>query len=48
MPGIANCGGGGKANPLSFVENFMLSGFAAVTSKTISAPIERIKMVRTI
>jgi len=30
---------------LSFIEDFMLSGIAAVTSKTISAPIERIKMV---
>lgn len=29
----------------SFFENFMLSGFAAVVSKTIAAPIERIKMV---
>jgi len=30
---------------LSFGENFFLSGVAAVTSKTIAAPIERIKMV---
>jgi solute carrier family 25 (adenine nucleotide translocator) protein 4/5/6/31 len=30
---------------LNFAEDFVLSGFAAVTSKTISAPIERIKMV---
>jgi len=30
---------------LNFVEDFILSGVAAVTSKTISAPIERIKMV---
>jgi solute carrier family 25 (adenine nucleotide translocator) protein 4/5/6/31 len=30
---------------LSFLEDFMLSGTAAVTSKTIAAPIERIKMV---
>jgi solute carrier family 25 (adenine nucleotide translocator) protein 4/5/6/31 len=30
---------------LSFAEDFMLSGVAAVTSKTIAAPIERIKMV---
>jgi solute carrier family 25 (adenine nucleotide translocator) protein 4/5/6/31 len=30
---------------LGFVEDFMLSGIAAVTSKTIAAPIERIKMV---
>jgi len=30
---------------LNFAENFILSGIAAVTSKTIAAPIERIKMV---
>jgi len=30
---------------LSFFEDFMLSGVAAVTSKTIAAPLERIKMV---
>lgn len=30
---------------LSFAEDFFLSGVAAVTSKTISAPIERVKMV---
>merc|ERR1711935_946606 len=30
---------------LSAIEDFLLSGTAAVTSKTISAPIERIKMV---
>ena len=30
---------------LNFAEDFMLSGIAAVTSKTISAPIERVKMV---
>jgi solute carrier family 25 (adenine nucleotide translocator) protein 4/5/6/31 len=30
---------------LTFVEDFCLSGLAAVTSKTASAPIERIKMV---
>jgi len=34
-----------KLVQLSFVEDFLLSGTAAVTSKTISAPIERIKMV---
>jgi len=33
-----------KAN-LTFVENFGLAGLAAVISKTIAAPIERIKMV---
>jgi solute carrier family 25 (adenine nucleotide translocator) protein 4/5/6/31 len=30
---------------LSFAEDFLLSGVAAVTSKTIAAPLERIKMV---
>jgi solute carrier family 25 (adenine nucleotide translocator) protein 4/5/6/31 len=30
---------------LNFAEDFMLSGVAAVTSKTIAAPLERIKMV---
>jgi solute carrier family 25 (adenine nucleotide translocator) protein 4/5/6/31 len=34
-----------KIVKLTFVEDFMLSGTAAVTSKTISAPIERIKML---
>lgn len=34
-----------KKIKLSFVEDFFLSGTAAVTSKTIAAPIERIKMV---
>lgn len=33
-----------KAN-LSFAENFALAGFAAVVSKTVAAPIERVKMV---
>jgi len=33
-----------KAN-LGFAENFMLAGVAAVTSKTIAAPLERIKMI---
>lgn len=31
---------------LSFVEDFVLSGTAAVVSKTLSAPIERVKMVK--
>lgn len=35
----------GRKVKLGFVENFVLSGLAAVTSKTIAAPIERIKMV---
>ena len=30
---------------LSFAENFALSGFAAVISKTAAAPIERIKLL---
>ena len=34
-----------KVVSLNFAENFMLSGIAAVTSKTAAAPIERIKMV---
>lgn len=47
MPGLARCDEGMKSGtPLSFAENFILSGIAAVTSKTIAAPIERIKMVR--
>jgi len=35
----------GKFVKLNFVEDFVLSGTAAVTSKTIAAPIERIKMI---
>lgn len=35
----------GKKVQLEFYETFGLSGTAAVTSKTIAAPIERIKMV---
>lgn len=34
-----------KKVKLNFVEDFFLAGVAAVTSKTISAPIERVKMV---
>lgn len=30
---------------LSFAENFLLSGFSAVTSKTCAAPIERVKLM---
>jgi solute carrier family 25 (adenine nucleotide translocator) protein 4/5/6/31 len=44
MPTLAHCDAPKKVR-LSFVEDFMLSGTAAVTSKTIAAPIERIKMV---
>lgn len=36
---------GKKGNSLSFGENFMLSGVAAVVSKTAAAPIERIKLL---
>jgi len=36
---------GGKAPKLGFVENFMLSGAAAVISKTAAAPIERVKLL---
>jgi len=36
---------GKKSNNLSFAENFMLSGAAAVVSKTAAAPIERIKLL---
>jgi len=35
----------GKDTKLSFAENFVLSGVAAVTSKTAAAPIERIKLL---
>lgn len=36
-----------KAQPkkLSFIENFMLSGAAAIISKTAAAPIERVKLL---
>ena len=35
-----------KAPPkLSFIENFALSGCAAVISKTVAAPIERVKLL---
>jgi solute carrier family 25 (adenine nucleotide translocator) protein 4/5/6/31 len=30
---------------LSFIENFALSGVAAVVSKTAAAPIERVKLL---
>jgi len=36
---------GKKNNNLSFAENFLLSGAAAVVSKTAAAPIERIKLL---
>ena len=34
-----------KKPKLSFAENFALSGSAAVISKTIAAPIERVKLL---
>jgi len=34
-----------KEDELNFVESFLISGTAAVVSKTISAPIERIKLL---
>lgn len=37
--------GKGKEKQLSFIENFGLSGIAAVTSKTVAAPIERVKLL---
>lgn len=37
--------GGKQIQGLSFAENFMLSGAAAVISKTAAAPIERIKLL---
>lgn len=36
---------GKKDNNLSFAENFLLSGAAAVISKTAAAPIERVKLL---
>jgi len=36
---------GKKDNNLSFAENFLLSGAAAVISKTAAAPIERVKLM---
>lgn len=35
----------GKPKNVSFMENFLLSGFSAVTSKTCAAPIERVKLM---
>jgi solute carrier family 25 (mitochondrial adenine nucleotide translocator), member 4/5/6/31 len=35
----------GQAPKLGFVENFLLSGAAAVISKTVAAPIERVKLL---
>lgn len=34
-----------QSDKLSFVENFVLSGAAAVVSKTVAAPIERVKLL---
>lgn len=35
----------GKKDNLHFVENFALSGAAAIISKTAAAPIERVKLL---
>ena len=35
----------GEKDKLGFVENFMLSGAAAVISKTVAAPTERVKLL---
>jgi solute carrier family 25 (adenine nucleotide translocator) protein 4/5/6/31 len=47
MPALAACAAAKKGEKvrLSFVEDFMLAGTAAVVSKTVAAPIERVKMV---
>lgn len=37
--------GGKQVIKLSFAENFALSGAAAVISKTVAAPIERVKLL---
>lgn len=37
--------GGKQIKGLSFAENFMLSGVAAVIAKTAAAPIERVKLL---
>lgn len=46
-PAAAAKKGGDKAAApkLGFVENFLLSGAAAVISKTVAAPIERVKLL---
>ena len=36
---------GGDKKKLGFVENFMLAGVAAGVSKTVAAPIERVKLL---
>jgi len=33
------------SDKLSFSENFLISGAAAVISKTVAAPIERVKLL---
>ena len=35
----------GDAKKLGFFENFMLAGVAAGVSKTVAAPIERVKLL---
>ena len=36
---------GGDSKKLGFAENFMLAGVAAGVSKTVAAPIERVKLL---
>jgi solute carrier family 25 (adenine nucleotide translocator) protein 4/5/6/31 len=36
---------GGKGKELSFVDNFVIGGLAAVISKTAAAPLERVKLL---
>lgn len=38
-------GGSSKASKLSFEESFFISGFVAIISKTLSAPLERVKLL---
>ena len=38
-------GGGVDTSKLTFYENFLLGGAAAVTSKTCAAPLERVKLL---
>eukprot|EP00300_Choanocystis_sp_HF-7_P027697 c32895_g1_i1.p1 GENE.c32895_g1_i1~~c32895_g1_i1.p1 ORF type:complete len:354 (-),score=101.25 c32895_g1_i1:42-1103(-) len=41
----ASEGGGGKGRKLNFAEDFLLGGTSAAISKTIAAPIERVKLL---
>jgi len=42
---MAPVGGGVDLSKLTFYENFLLGGAAAVTSKTCAAPLERVKLL---